>query len=463
MIVRTWPLILAYMLTFLFEGNDFSYFLASWICSLFILFFTLFGNIFPNERVLDYPMRPVVTTNIIFSFYMSMTSIFYFLDINGYYYLSQKPIQYIDIEQIRLSAICQNYYVLAQLFFTLGLVLGHQKVDFPKFKLVFDNIPVLSFRVCLVFSGLGFVAALLPGLSQFAVLFGQLSLVASVLSLALAIPEKNKYITAFSLTLFLANEAKAVVSGWKEAILVPFILLGIFLFPYYKKTILIFGSIFILLFLYFIPTYNQTVRNLSWGEGDSDRETASKAALEGFQNTSEDEISSTNWDFLTGRLSEIAMFTKYVSEVPEKHDYYEFKIIEQAFISIIPRIFYPEKPITETLVMQRTIELNVISEYSVVSAKPQVVVDAYLTYGGIGVIFTFLFLGFIGSKACAISENLFGGYLFGCCLMYTGLFLILWRGNCFEFLFNSIFWGIIIMYMLFNVGLYLGILKDAKK
>lgn len=462
MILRAWPLVLAYMLTFLFEGDDFNFFIASWLCSIFILLFSIFGNIFSNERILDYPMRPIVTNNVIFSFYMSMTSIFYFLDINGYYYLSEKPVQYIDVEQIRLSSICQNYCVLAQLFFTLGLIVGHKNITEPSHKIVSDNIPLFSFRMSIAFSALAVVINFIPGLGQFNVLFGQLSLVASVFSLALAVPERKTVLISISLFMFIINELKAVVSGWKEAILVPFILLGIFLFPYYKKTILVSGSIFLLLFLYFIPTYNQTVRSLSWGDAGTSSEEASNIALEELKNTTEDQISSTNWEFLTIRLSEMSMLCKYISEVPEKHDYYGFQILEQSFVNIIPRIFYPEKPITELIVMQRVIELNVISELSVVSAKPQVVADAYLSFGWFGIIITFFVLGFTGSKMCAIAENLFGGYLFGCCLVFTGLFLILWRGNCFEFLFSSIFWAIVTMYMLFNIGLYFGYIKNAK-
>lgn len=458
MLIRCWPLAFAYLVTFLFESDDFSYYLASWFCSIFILFFTFFGNIFPNTRILDFPMRPLVTTNIIFNFYMCITSIFYFLDANGYYYLSKNPLQYIDEEQVRLISQCQSYYLLAQLFFTIGLILGYQNIEKPIYKISYANISQLSFRITLIFSGFGFGINFLPGMNQFAVLFVQLSLVTSVFSLAIAIQEQKTFIMLISFSFFLANEYKAVISGWKEAILVPFILLGIFLFPYYKKTIIVCGTFFVFAFIYFIPTYNQTVRNLSWGDAQTDKETASKAAFEQLSSSNDDEISTTNWEFLTGRLSEIAMFTKYVSEVPARHEFYGFQIVLQGLESIVPRVFYPEKPITETLVMQRTIELNVISELSVVSAKPQTIADAYLSFGAVGVIFTFLLLGFFASSICAVAEKYFGGYFFGCCMIYTGLFLILWRGNCFEFMFNSLFWGVVLLYLLFTLGQKLKIL-----
>jgi hypothetical protein len=167
----------------------------------------------------------------------------------------------------------------------------------------------------------------------------------------------------------------------------------------------------------------------------------------------------SNWSFLTGRLSEIEMFTKFVKSTPDKIDYYNLILLQQSAIAIIPRVFWPAKPITEDLVMQRVYAANVVNSNSNVSAKPAFVVDAYLSYGGIGVFIAMLLYGAIAQLISIQAERLFGGYVLGTALIFSGLFQIFWRGLSFEFLINTVFWSYVSMLMIHKILVGQHILK----
>jgi hypothetical protein len=102
--------------------------------------------------------------------------------------------------------------------------------------------------------------------------------------------------------------------------------------------------------------------------------------------------------------------------------------------------------------MERVYEAGIVERHSVVSAKPPLVTDGYLSGGMIGVFITFLLLGLFTEWVAGKAEVLFGSYQLGTCMMFTGLFQTIWRPNCFEFLFNSLLWSLIFMYVLHWAG-----------
>ena len=105
--------------------------------------------------------------------------------------------------------------------------------------------------------------------------------------------------------------------------------------------------------------------------------------------------------FFAYRLSEIDMFTTFVQSTPDDVDFYGTTLLQQSLIAIIPRVFWPEKPITEDLVMERVYNAGVANRLSNVSAKPAYVVDTYLSGGGLGV-----FIGFVCLRGnCATDLN----------------------------------------------------------
>src|SRR3569833_3249736 len=146
------------------------------------------------------------------------------------------------------------------------------------------------------------------------------------------------------------------------------------------------------------------------------------------------------------------MFTRFVKSTPEKVDFYDFKLLQQSAIVVVPRIFWPSKPITEDLVMQRVYDAGVINVNSNVSAKPAFIVVAYLSFGAIGIFIAMILYGAIAQLISIQAEKLFGGYVLGTALIFSGLFQIFWRGLSFEFLINTVFWSYVSMIMIHKRG-----------
>jgi hypothetical protein len=234
--------------------------------------------------------------------------------------------------------------------------------------------------------------------------------------------------------------------------------LGLFLYPNYKKIVtIVFVPALILLFV-FLPAYISNFRGNVWS-GEETADDATQIALDATLHKDADD--NTNWGFLVYRLSEMEMFTKYVKSTPDKVDFYNFQLLKQSIMAIIPRIFWPEKPVTENLIMERVYSAGVVNKNSNVSAKPAYIVDAYLSYGATG-IFIYLFAyGAIAQIIACKAESLFGGYILGTALVFSGLFQIFWRGLSFEFLVNAVFWSYITMLVLFKVLRSRNILKEV--
>jgi hypothetical protein len=454
------PLAIAYIVQ---AAPELSYFVA-WLGSFWVYYLVFSGFLkpFPEDRgIFSQIMRPIGIPHIIFSSYMSVTSIFYFFSANGYYYLSKDP-NFFPIEQeIEDLAECQRYYLTAHIFYVMGILTFMDYNLRKPYKYVLSNpsISETTVKITIVVSALSIIIRFVPGLGQVVELMSGLALVASVLGLAFAIPERKAFPILITGFIFITNYLVAFRSGWKESIIMPMILLGGFLYNSYKKLVIIGGLVFLYLFFYYIPSYNIIVRNLSWS-GETSSEEAQRIAIQAILNNEVDVVAN-NWDFLTGRLSEIGMFVKYLDGIRSKGSFYDFEIIGQSLLSLVPRVFFQNKPITEELVMNRTRELGVVSEYSLVSAKPAFVVDSYLSFGIVGIaIFLFLF-GALSSLASVKAERLFGSYTIGTCLVYLGIFKIFIRGNCFEFAFNNIFWGFVVMFAVHYLFLKLNIIKKV--
>jgi hypothetical protein len=297
----------------------------------------------------------------------------------------------------------------------------------------------------------------IPGLSQFSNQFSSLSFIAGTLALAFAIPLKKMANTLICLVLYFSNFYEALVSGFKEPIIISVMVLGLFLYPNYKKIItLTFVPILLSLFI-LLPTYNRVFRQNSW-TGATNNDEASQLAINAvINNNSLDDES--NWSFYAFRLSEIDMFTSFVWSTPAHINYYGTKLLKQAVTALIPRIFWPSKPNTEAMIMERVYDAGVVNRGSNVSAKPSVVVDAYLSGGPLGIFLCLFAYGAISQLISLKAEKLFGGYILGTALIFSGLFQMLWRGLSFEFLINSVFWSYISMLIIFKILRAYNVLK----
>jgi hypothetical protein len=437
-----------------------SYFIA-WLGSFFIFYISLTGKLkkIPADRaVAEQLMRPLFLVQIIFAGYMCCTSIFYFLSLLGYDNFKMTTAYFIvDPVKLNLAAQCQRYYCLGHASFVSGILVF---MKYPVKKRYHIETPKLA-NMLLIFAFISFGGSLIflnyEPLFQFYVQLSSLSFIAGTLALALAIPLRKLTNTLICLMLYFFNFYQAFISGYKEPIILSILVLGVFLYPNYKKLVTAIG-IPVLLFLFtFLPAYVSSFRGVAWSD-DLNAEDASQVALNATIANSGD---NSNWVFLTYRLSEISMFSTFVQSTPDHIGYYGTKLLEQSATAIIPRIFWPGKGSTEQLIMERVYNAGVINRGSNASAKPAFIVDAYLSGGNIGII---LFLFVYGAAAQAISikaEELFGGYILGTALIFSGLFQSFWRGLSIEFLVNAIFWSFVSMFIIHKILTMANILKQV--
>ncbi|WPU91661.1 hypothetical protein SNE25_20290 [Mucilaginibacter sabulilitoris] len=455
-------LFIPWLLALLLKNDDELSYMIAWLGSFLIFYLTLSGWIkpIPDDRsIAEQLMRPVFLVQIIFAGYMASTSIFYFMDVLGYENFEKVSHLLIDQERLRQTALCQRYYCLGHAAFVSGILIF---MDYPvksKYYVEKQGLANLLMMFAIISFPVSILFLKIPGLSQFYYQLNTLSFMAGTLALAFALPLKKTGNTLICISFYVFNFYQALISGFKEPIIISVLVLGVFLYPNYKKLVAgVFIPVLLLLFM-FLPTYNRIFRQNAWA-GDTNVKEASQIALDATLNSNSDEDDS-NWGFLTYRLSEIDMFIKFTQSTPKQIDYYGLALIRQSGMAIIPRIFWPSKPSTEEMIMERVYNAGVINRAAVVSAKPAFIVDAYLSYGTLGV---FIFLFAYGAVAQLLSikaEQLFGGYILGTALIFSGLFQIMWRGISFEFLINTVFWSYISMLVIHKILIAVHILKEV--
>jgi hypothetical protein len=466
--VKTDQFVLLYIpwiLSLLFNAVPVISYLIAWFGSFYIFFLTIGGHVkpIPNDRVFgEQLMRPLFLNQIIFAGYMSCTSIFYFLDVLGYVNFTS-PVSgfYVDTNLLALVAQCQRYYCLGHAAFVTGILFFMKYPIKQEYFIQKSDIANLLLTIALVTLPMSILFKSLPGLSQFYVQLRSLSFIAGTLALAFAIPMKKPTNTLICGFLYFSNASAALLSGFKEPVIISVVVLGVFLYPFYKKAVLVTFIPLILALFMLLPTYNRIFREKAWS-GEESTEDASQLALDAVTEKalSDNNEDTSNWGFLTGRLSEIGMFTQFVSSTPEKIEYYGLDLVAQSVTVIVPRALWPDKPSTEELIMERVYNAGVINRASIVSAKPPFVVDGYLSGGSLGVFISLLIYGAAAQLISLKAEKLFGGYLLGTALIYSGLFQILWRGISFEFVTNAVFWSYISMLIIAKAFRSFNILKE---
>ncbi|MGZ3752498.1 MAG: exosortase Y-associated Wzy-like protein, partial [Mucilaginibacter sp.] len=440
-------------------------YMIAWLGSFLIFYITLSGFIRPlpdDLTIAEQLMRPIFLVQIIFAGYMCCTSIFYFFDVLGYQDF-HKTSEYflVDHQKLELAAQCQRYYCLGHAAFVTGILIFMRYPIKHKYRVEKGKISNTLFVTALTTLPLSFLFLKIPGLSQFANQFSSLSFIAGTLALAFAIPEHKIWNTLICLGLYFFNFYQALLSGFKEPIIISILVLGLFLYPSYKKAVIMTFIPLLLALFVFLPAYNRVYRQNAWSD-DVEAGEASQIALESTLNNQQSQGDESNWDFLAFRLSEIEMFTKFAQSTPDHVDYYGIQLLKQSAIVIVPRIVWPSKPITENLVMDRVYAAGVINEGSNVSAKPSFIVDAYLSFGGIGVFVYLLLYGAVAQLISMKAESLFGGYLLGTALIFSGLFQIMWRGLSFEFLINTVFWSYVSMHIIQKIFIGSNILTEVE-
>jgi hypothetical protein len=454
-------LFIPWIFSVLLKSDPVVSYLIAWLGSFFIFYMSLSGKIksLPRDRgIAEQLMRPIFIVQIIFAGFMCCTSIFYFLGVLGYEnFQKTNSVISIDYENLDLTAQCQRYYCLGHAAFVSGILYFMKYPAKQKYYIETEKLANFLLMTAVISFPVSILLLRIPGLSQFYFQFSSLSFIAGTLALAFAIPLKKIMNTLICLALYLFNFYNAFFSGFKEPIIISVLVLGIFLYPNYKKLVTItFVPALILLFI-FLPAYVGSFRQNAWS-GEETAEDASQIALDATLN--KDATDDTNWSFLVFRLSEIDMFTRYIKSTPGYVDFYGLTILEQSGMAIIPRIFWPAKPSTEELIMQRVYDAGVVNRGSSVSAKPAFIVDAYLSGGAFGIFISLFLYGAIAQIISVKAEHLFGGYILGSALIFSGLFQIFWRGLSFEFIINTVFWSYITMLVIFKLLRSKNILKE---
>jgi hypothetical protein len=440
-----------WLLATLFSADPLVSYLIAWCGSFFIFFVTLSGKIKPlpdDLPVAEQLMRPVFIIQIIFAGYMCITSIFYFLNVLGYEDFKKVSDHFlVDKSQLELTAECQRYYCLGHASFMAGILAFMRYPETQKYRTDTDKLANLLLTTAVIAFPVSILFLKVPGLSQFYFQLSSLSFIAGTLALAFAIPQKKIVNTLISLALYAFNFYLALTSGFKEPIIISVLVLGIFLYPSYQKLVLvIFVPLMLLLFM-ILPAYISAFRQTAWSEEGAESKEAAQEGINAALNAKDE----SNWDFLVYRLSEIDMFTRYVKSTPSQVDYYDFQLLEQSVIALVPRIFWPSKPNTEELIMERVYASGAVYRGSRVSAKPTFIVDAYLSKGTIGIIISLFIYGAAAQLISRKAEELFGGYTLGTALIFSGLFQIFWRGLSFEFIANTVVWSYVTMLLVHKI------------
>ncbi|QXV63939.1 hypothetical protein INP83_12590 [Mucilaginibacter sp. 21P] len=441
-----------YIISFLFRSDAHVSYLIAWLGSFLIFFISYNGFLKPlptDMPPLQQLTRPIFLMQIIFAGYMSCTSIFYYVSLLGYKYFDYIGKDFgIDGSVYDTIAQCQRYYVLGHAALVHGIFMAVKYPVEKRYTAYAPSISNLLLGMAVISLPLGLFFAKVNFLSQFSVQFTGLSFVAGTVGLAFSIREKKKGNYYFALALFIINLISTLSSGFKEPVIISVLLLGIYLLPIFGKKIIPIFTVLLLALFFILPTFIGNFRKMA-GSG-VDLVTARDESINAVLQSGREGLLEDNWAFLTDRISEIKMFTQYVSNTPYFTPFYKFKITTDAAKMVIPRFLWPDKPNVETLVMDRVYRAQVTSVNSAVSAKPAYIVDCYLSYGAIGVWIGLFLYGFTAQKISQKAEQLFGGYFLGSAVIFAGLFQIFWRGNCLEFMFNSVFWSYVTMLIIFR-------------
>ena len=443
-------LFIPYLLSFAFVADPLLSYFISWAGSGFIFVASVQGWIKPLPQDLPVTtqlLRPIFVVQAVFAGFFCLSSVFYVWEIHAL----EAGWMPLPDEEMALVAEAQRHYVLGHAAFVTGLLalMDYKRDETWRFSLSF------SFPELLVVLGIGFLAASavigqVGFLNQFAIKFQTVGAIAVVMSFAVSIIRGRLGMILLLGGVYVTLFVSALLSGWKHEVIAVSGLLMLFLLPRYRRTVTAMGLAFVLFATTLLPAYNTTFRGLSsqWN-GTLPPDVAAAESVRRIAD-GEVDISEQSWNILSGRTTEIGLFTRYIEHTPERRPYYGLQIAEQAILSIIPRAFWPDKPITEEVVMDRVYENNAIQEYSSASAKPQLVVDAYLSGGAFGVLLVCFLLGLAFSWTSRLAERYLGGYRFGTAVVYTGLFATLILTNSFEFFANTFFWSCVTLAMTFT-------------
>lgn len=403
--------------------------------------------------VTHYLLRPVTMFHLLFLVFNVLGGGAFALNAAGYSPLGVNA----DSAQIELIVIaeCMRFMLIGHTSVTVGMKLIGFRYSKPKYAT--PSIPPYTLIIISVISLIvGTALSALPALFQIGQKFLGISAGSILVEIILCIKHRRANNLKLAAGMLGANLLSQSLSGWKGLVLWTMITLGVMLYPLRPKFVILGGSSFILFWIMFFHPFGLALRPLLWYEG-VERDKAVEISIDKALNMSLEERMENAWRMLTSRANELYQFSKYVEYVPARHSYYNFEILNDAMLSLIPRVLWPEKPDMEKLSMQRVYEADIVSVESIVSAKSNFYQDGYLSGGEFGIILSCLIFGMLVMLISRTCEWLFGGYEIGTCLIYTSLFgATLHVPQNFEFFIGAAWTSTILMFALFTIGKAMG-------
>jgi hypothetical protein len=450
--------LLPWVVATLFDDSPALSWWIAWLGSWFIIWLVFKGWVFhlPTDRPrLDQVLRPWFLMHLVFASYNFLTAIFFWFDVNEVTFGLARPTTTLVADRA-LAAEAQRFYVLGHAGLVVGLGLVRQ---LPKEIRVIPSAQSFAKLLLVISLGaamLAWVFSSIPGLGQFEVKMQGLFSVSSAVCLGVAFQERSELrpiVLILNLIVFFA----VLTSGWKGAPIVMIILIAAAFYPAAPKRTVLASGIVLLIGAIVLPSVSNFIRGTVW-QGEMTKLQAAEMALEELSTKSREDIFQDSWTFLAGRLSEAALFVKYIEQVPAVYPYYGTALLSQAATAVIPRIIWPDKRNLEEIVNERVVGLEIIERGSEVSAKPQYIVDGFLVGGAAGVFGAMLVYGMVAQLASNFCAKWLGGYFLGG-VGFNGLFAILWQGSAFEFVSNAVLWSFIAVYVLFFLGRWTGVLR----
>jgi hypothetical protein len=369
--------------------------------------------------------------------YQFLTSIFYYMDANGYFYFVKRYAANFNAIEGATAVIEDGFWA------TLGMIAG-QKLLYKRkqFTTGYDLGKI----------GLGYVitaAVIFSALSFLPFLTGLKTIILSGLQLlALYLLFKdlkvNGRINRVYLLICIYFMILSFLSGMKEGIVMitlNMFLFSLYFFPRRRVLIIILFIPLFSLFQYLIVFTNYMRQRVWYGGAD-----ARTSALAFEVKEEKTDIDEDNWIFLTGRLSEMDMFIKYRSYINTTKEYMTDEMTTAALYSPVPSFLRPDESSIDKTAMNRAIKTGAFiksHDKDYTSAKPSTYPDAYMYYGFAGVVLVFLVLGMLSEIAFQTACRFFPNLEIASMIIFPAAFWVLFRGGPFENIFSSLFWGFI--------------------
>ena len=302
---------LPYIIAISYQNTPIQSYWIAWGGSLFILFITIFG--IAAERPKDLGLaeqlfRPHIFTQLQFTGYNCLTTIFYYAELDGYFFFERVG-QDISINDAHQIATCQCYYVLAHAAFAHGMIVLLPKYNTIKHKQTIKITTEKLIKVLFAIFGLYYLAISIGLFSAMQAIFLQLLYLGSALLVSISLKE-NKYVL-LSIGMYLFMIGFGLLTGFKTPVLIAFISLMINLFVRYKLVTICLA----ILFIYIMPFFTlltTNIRKTMWYEGGTFSEAVEisvKQAKEGRLESEAEE--NMQWKLLTLRTTEVSAFILY--------------------------------------------------------------------------------------------------------------------------------------------------------